>query len=169
MQTLYPTHYSIRHACRQDYAAFYRRGDRIPPGDALPAGRRADQRRRRGRARATRRWRTPRSSSAGAARPAASPFRVLGPAPAPLGRLKGEHRAQFFIKGTQPRHDARRCRGARRRPETARRTIVDVDPMSAVRLHRRPDPTLDRASDSQTRRRIAATVTRRRRRLNSPS
>ena len=28
------------------------------------------------------------------------PYRVLGPAPAPLSRLKGEHRAQFFIKGT---------------------------------------------------------------------
>ena len=23
VQTLYPTHYSIRHACRQDYAAFF--------------------------------------------------------------------------------------------------------------------------------------------------
>ncbi len=28
------------------------------------------------------------------------PYRVLGPATAPLSRLKGEHRAQFFIKGT---------------------------------------------------------------------
>ena len=28
VQTLFPDHYSIRHACRQDYAAFFDRGDR---------------------------------------------------------------------------------------------------------------------------------------------
>jgi primosomal protein N' (replication factor Y) (superfamily II helicase) len=58
---------------------------------------------------------------------------VLGPAPAPLGRLRGEHRAQIFIKGTQ--------RTAMRktlitlldgRPELKRRTIVDVDPMTVL-------------------------------------
>ena len=27
-------------------------------------------------------------------------FRVLGPAPAPLGKLRGEYRAQLLIKGT---------------------------------------------------------------------
>ena len=61
------------------------------------------------------------------------PYKVLGPAPAPLSRLKGEHRAQFFLKGTH--------RGAMRkallaaleaRPEIRRRTIVDVDPMSVL-------------------------------------
>jgi primosomal protein N' (replication factor Y) len=60
-------------------------------------------------------------------------WRVLGPAPAPLGRLKGEHRAQLFIKGNQ--------RTAMRkalltvldaRPELKRRTIVDVDPMTVL-------------------------------------
>src|SRR5436190_1718593 len=41
VQTLYPDHYSIRHACRQDYAAFYgdemhfRRSMRYPPAVAL--------------------------------------------------------------------------------------------------------------------------------------
>ncbi len=41
VQTLYPRHYSIRHACNQDYAAFYeeeigfRRGMRYPPSVAL--------------------------------------------------------------------------------------------------------------------------------------
>ena len=41
VQTLYPEHYSIRLACRQDYAAFferelhYRRGMRYPPLMAL--------------------------------------------------------------------------------------------------------------------------------------
>ena len=32
---------------------------------------------------------------------AASLTACSGPAPAPLSRLKGEHRAQFFLKGTQ--------------------------------------------------------------------
>ena len=33
--------------------------------------------------------------------PGLEALRVLGPAPAPLGRLKGEYRAQLFLKGTQ--------------------------------------------------------------------
>jgi primosomal protein N' (replication factor Y) (superfamily II helicase) len=65
--------------------------------------------------------------------PGLDAWRVLGPAPAPLGRLKGEHRAQLFLKGTQ--------RTAMRkalltvldaRPELKRRTIVDVDPMTVL-------------------------------------
>ena len=65
--------------------------------------------------------------------PAWTPWTVLGPAPAPLGRLKGEHRAQLFIKGTQ-RNAMRKAlltvlEGA---PELKRRTIVDVDPMSVL-------------------------------------
>src|SRR3954447_14813676 len=41
VQTLYPSHYSIRHACRQDYVAFYddelkfRKAMRYPPAVAL--------------------------------------------------------------------------------------------------------------------------------------
>ena len=31
VQTLYPDHYSIQHACRQDYAGVLRGGDRLPP------------------------------------------------------------------------------------------------------------------------------------------
>jgi primosomal protein N' (replication factor Y) len=60
-------------------------------------------------------------------------WRVLGPAPAPLGRLKGEHRAQLFIKSAQ-RTAMRRALIAvlDARPELKRRTIVDVDPMSVL-------------------------------------
>ena len=50
-----------------------------------------------------------------ALRPAVEPFRVLGPAPAPLSRLKGEHRAQFFIKGTHRGGDAAGAAGRARR------------------------------------------------------
>ncbi len=131
VQTLYPDHYSIRHACRQDYAAFfademrYRSAMRYPPvvalvnavvrgrsaGDAMAAAAEVVRRLRR--------------------RPGA--FRVLGPAVAPLGRLRGEHRAQLFLKGTQ----RRAMRGALTAvlaalPDVARRTIVDVDPLSVL-------------------------------------
>jgi primosomal protein N' (replication factor Y) (superfamily II helicase) len=59
--------------------------------------------------------------------------RVLGPAPAPLGRLKGEHRAQLFLKSPH-RTAMRRALVAvlDQRPDLKRRTIVDVDPMSVL-------------------------------------
>jgi primosomal protein N' (replication factor Y) len=132
VQTLYPTHYSIRHACRQDYAAFYedeltfRRAMRYPPAVAL--------------INVIVKARTRQGAiedagviAQGLRIPGGGAWNVLGPAPAPLGRLKGEHRAQLFIKGTQ--------RNAMRkalltildgRPELKRRTIVDVDPMSVL-------------------------------------
>ena len=58
---------------------------------------------------------------------------MLGPAVAPLGRLRGEHRAQLFLKGTQ----RRAMRGALTAvladlPDIARRTVVDVDPLSVL-------------------------------------
>jgi primosomal protein N' (replication factor Y) len=131
IQTVFPNHYSVRHACRQDYSAFYqeeitfRRSMRYPPAVAM--------------INAIVRGRTSHAAmqDAGelvrALRWGAEPYRVLGPAPAPLSRLKGEYRAQFFMKGSH--------RGAMRRsllsvlasrPEIARRTIVDVDPISVL-------------------------------------
>ena len=131
VQTLYPLHYSIRHACRQDYAAFYqdeivfRRGMKYPPTVAL--------------INAIVKARTREGAMADAAelvaalRVEAEPYRVLGPAPAPLSRLKGEYRVQFFIKGTN-RPAMRQAIQAvlSSRPEIRRRTIVDVDPLSVL-------------------------------------
>ncbi|MGH9409549.1 MAG: replication restart helicase PriA, partial [Vicinamibacterales bacterium] len=133
VQTLFPTHYSIRHACRQDYAAFFedelkfRRAMRYPPATALiniVVKARSRQR----------------AMDDGAviaeamcAPGAAGRWQVLGPAPAPLVRLKGEHRAQLFMKGT--RRSAMRAALLAvldARPELKRRTIVDVDPMSVL-------------------------------------
>jgi primosomal protein N' (replication factor Y) len=131
VQTLYPRHYSIRHACNQDYAAFYeeeigfRRGMRYPPAVALiNTVVRA-------------RTREAAMQDAGelvqALRLGGEPYRVLGPAPAPLSRLKGEHRAQFFIKGThRPTMRKALQMVLASRPEIRRRTIVDVDPMSVL-------------------------------------
>ena len=61
------------------------------------------------------------------------PYRVLGPAIAPLSRLKGEHRAQFFLKGTH-RTAMRQAllTALDARPALRRRVIVDVDPMSVL-------------------------------------
>jgi primosomal protein N' (replication factor Y) len=132
VQTLYPGHYSIRHACRQDYEAFYedelrfRTAMRYPPSVSLinvvvkartrpaameDAGTIANA------------LRTQRIGG----------WKVLGPAPAPLGRLKGEHRAQLFVKGGQ-RNAMRRALLSvlDARPDLKRRTIVDVDPMSVL-------------------------------------
>jgi primosomal protein N' (replication factor Y) (superfamily II helicase) len=134
VQTIYPGHYSIQLACRQDYPAFYerelqfRRAMRYPPlvslvnivvrsrtfngamdeADGLVhAVQRADGGRH--------------------------VLRVLGPAPAPLGRLRGEYRAQLLIKGTNRRRIREALQTALgRRPELQRRVIVDVDPMSVM-------------------------------------
>ena len=131
VQTLYPNHYSIRHACRQDYRGFFddeiafRKAMRYPPAVALVNV-------------------IVKGRSLGAAmhdagtlvtalRRAEAPYRVLGPANAPLTRLKGEHRAQFFLKGTH-RGEMRQALLAvlEARPEIRRRAIVDVDPMSVL-------------------------------------
>ena len=132
VQTLYPEHYSIQHAVSQDYGAFFesemvfRRAMRYPPvaslinvivrgaseGEAIDLA--ADLAKR------VRQQQT-------------GDLRVLGPAPAPLSRIKGEHRAQFFIKGTA-RGRMREALNAAvaARPEMRRRISIDVDPLSVL-------------------------------------
>jgi primosomal protein N' (replication factor Y) len=133
VQTLYPEHYSVQLACRQDYAGFferelaYRRGLRYPPVVALvntvirgqsleDATEYAD-----------------RLAIQLAKSPQARSFTVLGPAPAPLTKLRGEHRAQLFLKGTN-RGDMRLAlrEALAALPEVRRRTVVDVDPLSVL-------------------------------------
>jgi primosomal protein N' (replication factor Y) len=140
VQTLYPDHYSIRHACRQDYAAFYadelhfRRSMKYPPAVALinvvvkARTRQAAMEDAGTIAQALRTDQPP-----GRRSPGEGGWRVLGPAPAPLGRLKGEHRAQLFIKSAH-RTAMRKALAdvLDQRPELKRRTIVDVDPMSVL-------------------------------------
>src|SRR2546430_6914751 len=84
VQTLYPNHYSIRHACRQDYASFYadelhfRQSMRYPPAVALinviVKGK-------------TRPEATEDAGTIARALriPGLDAYRILGPAPAPLG------------------------------------------------------------------------------------
>ena len=133
VQTLYPEHYSIQLACLQAYATFfereivYRRGMRYPPFFALVNG--------------VVRGRTFADAMQDARdivrrlEPAAATnsFTVLGPAPAPLGRLRGEHRVQFLLKGTR-RAEMRRAlmQVIAEMPEVRRRLTIDIDPLSVL-------------------------------------
>jgi primosomal protein N' (replication factor Y) len=131
IQTLYPDHYSIQLACRQEFPAFYereltfRKAMRYPPVLSL--------------VNAVVRSRT----FAGAMDDAASiaeklrrsdgHLRILGPAPAPLGKLRGEYRAQLLIKGTNRKKIREALQTALAgRSDLQRRVVVDVDPLSVL-------------------------------------
>ena len=134
VQTIYPGHYSIQLACRQDYPAFYerelqfRRAMRYPPLVSLVnivvrsrtfAGAMDDA--------------DGLVQSVQRADGGRHDLRVLGPAPAPLGRLRGEYRAQLLIKGSNRRRIREAIQTAlAARPELQRRVIVDVDPISVL-------------------------------------
>jgi primosomal protein N' (replication factor Y) len=104
IQTYHPYHYALRHACAQDYEGFYneeihyRQNHSYPPFVALASllvhgpdlGRvRDDSLELRKQLDAANEQRT---------------CRILGPAPAPLARLKGEHRFQLLMKSRSRRH-----------------------------------------------------------------
>jgi primosomal protein N' (replication factor Y) len=132
IQTLFPSHYSVRLATSQDYVAFFekeidfRRKMRYPPTLAM--------------INVIVRAKTFAAAMEGAADLARRTserdpggFAILGPAPAPLTRLRGEHRAQFFLKS----HSRKAMRTAlsdalTSLPHLARRVSVDVDPMNVL-------------------------------------
>ena len=134
VQTIYPTHYSIQLACRQDFPSFFkhemhfRSAMRYPPTVSL--------------INAVVRARTFASAMDDASTgvrvlrerdPKLTHYRVLGPAPAPLGKLRGEYRVQFLMKGSLRRHMREALTSTlAARPEIARRTTVDVDPLSVL-------------------------------------
>jgi primosomal protein N' (replication factor Y) len=131
VQTLFPGHYSIRHACRQDYRAFfeeelrYRKAMRYPPAVALintiVRGRTLLD------------AMTTATDLARRVRSGPHDLRVLGPAIAPLSRLRGEHRVQFFIKGTNRRVMSQALVSALEEfPDTRRRIVIDVDPLTVL-------------------------------------
>jgi primosomal protein N' (replication factor Y) len=134
IQTLYPGHYSIQLACGQDYPRFferelhYRRSMQYPPllsmVNAIIKSRTLEG---------------AMDDAAGLARAlkqdggSRESFKVLGPAPAALGKLRGEYRAQLLLKGTNRkamREALKRALDAR--PDVSRRTTVDVDPQSVL-------------------------------------
>src|SRR6267154_1706245 len=98
IQTYHPDHYALRHACAQDYRGFYdeeirhRRNHGYPPFVtlALLLVRHKDVTRANAIAHQLR------NALVEANRDHAC--RILGPAPAPFARLRGEHRVQLLIK-----------------------------------------------------------------------
>ena len=132
VQTIYPDHYSIQLACRQDYPAFYarelefRRAMRYPPHISL--------------INVVIRSRTFTAAMDDAGdiverlnRGSGRDLRVLGPAPAPLGKLRGEFRVQILLKGAnRTRMREALLAALATRPDLARRTTVDVDPVSVL-------------------------------------
>jgi primosomal protein N' (replication factor Y) len=133
LQSHLPDHYALRLACEQDYAGFFerelefRRTMGYPPTAAL--------------VNLVLRSRDPSEGSAAAdalgrrlRSVAGKRFRVLGPARAPLARLRQEHRFQILLKGqraamrTAVRDALVERYGALRWPGVA----VDVDPVSVM-------------------------------------
>ena len=106
IQTFHPNHYALKHACAQDYAGFYaeeiryRKSLSYPPFVALASllvhGEDFT------RTQATAAEIKLALDEANATEDRAC--RILGPAPAPLARLRGEHRIQLLIKSrSRPR------------------------------------------------------------------
>ncbi|MEK7862221.1 MAG: primosomal protein N', partial [Chloroflexota bacterium] len=134
IQTLYPEHFSIQLACKQDYRAFFdrelhfRRAMRYPPFVSVInavvrartfAGSMDDA------ADLVQRLRQGDGGRRG--------FAVLGPAPAPLGKLRGEYRAQLLMKVTNRKRMREALLAAiAARPDLAKRTTVDVDPLNVL-------------------------------------
>jgi primosomal protein N' (replication factor Y) len=135
IQTFYPEHYAIQHAVRQDYAAFFeremhfRRMMAYPPFTSLAnvIVRDKDLENAIRWTRLLAEYFVPHDEPS---------VRVLGPATAPLARLKREHRFQFFLKSPKRSVLARLLAGAmvyagaQKIPHTA--MMVDMDPVTLL-------------------------------------
>jgi len=133
LQSHLPDHYALTFACEQDFASFFeremefRRTMGYPPAadlvnvivrsaEAAAGAREVEDLARRLRVAAGGR------------------YRVLGPAPAPLARLRREHRFQLVLKGSRSamREAVREALVARHGPLRWPGVAVDVDPISVM-------------------------------------
>jgi len=135
IQTFYPDHYAIEDAVKQDYIAFFerelqfRRVMAYPPFTSLAnviiRDRSLDK---------ALRWSNQLSQFL--APHAGNEIRVLGPASAPLSRLKSEYRFQFLLKSRKRAALAKLLSGAlsyadsKEIPQTA--LLVDMDPLQLL-------------------------------------
>jgi len=135
IQTFYPGHYAIQDAVKQDYAAFferelhYRRVMAYPPFTSLAnviiRDRSLDK---------AIQWSNQLSQFF--ARHGSDEIRVLGPASAPLARLKSEYRFQFLLKSRKKAALGKLLSAAlsyansKQIPETA--LLVDMDPLQLL-------------------------------------
>ena len=135
IQTFYPEHYAIQDAVKQDYSAFFerelhfRRMMAYPPFTSL-----ANVIARDTSLEKAIRW--SRQLSEYFSPHDGSSVRVLGPATAPLARLKKEHRFQFLLKSPRRSVLTKLLSGAlsfcegKEIPQTA--VLVDMDPLSLL-------------------------------------
>ncbi|MCU1242013.1 MAG: replication restart helicase PriA [Candidatus Acidoferrum typicum] len=135
IQTFYPEHYAIQDAVKQDYPAFYeretqfRRAMAYPPFSSLAnvIVRDTDLEKAIRWSRLLSEYFSPHDGKG---------LRILGPAAAPLARLKREHRFQFLLKSPKRSLLAKVLGGAmtylelKEIPETA--VLVDMDPLSLM-------------------------------------
>ncbi len=133
LQSHWPDHYALGFACAQDYESFFeremefRRTMGYPPASALVnvIVRSVDG----GKARTE-------ADALGSVLRAGAPgrYRVLGPAHAPLARLRSEHRVQILLKGNRPamRHAVQQALVARYGPQRWPGIVVDVDPLTVM-------------------------------------
>jgi primosomal protein N' (replication factor Y) len=136
IQTYHPHHYALRHACAQDYESFYneeiryRRNHSYPPfvGLATLLVHGPDL----SRVRSTALELRTQLDLANTDRV----VRILGPAPAPLSRLKSEHRFQLLLKSTSRRQIRKVVDAALKALADARvnlRSInLEIDPVSVM-------------------------------------
>ncbi|MGA2271104.1 MAG: primosomal protein N' [Bryobacteraceae bacterium] len=134
IQTINPDHYAVRIAATQDYEAFYekelafRRMMRYPPFSAM-----ANVLVRSEKKEAAMRM----SSELGILlTPPPEKLRILGPAEAPVPRLKNEYRYQFLIKAASRKALNELLQRIRRfaleRKWGATALVIDVDPLSLM-------------------------------------
>jgi len=135
IQTYYPEHYAVEDAVRQDYLAFYerelhfRRMMMYPPFTSL-----ANVIVRNANLENAIRW--SRRLSEYFAPHDGKGIRILGPASAPLARLKKEHRYQFLLKSPKKSVLTKILSGAlafcdtNEIPQTA--VLVDMDPLTLL-------------------------------------
>jgi primosomal protein N' (replication factor Y) (superfamily II helicase) len=135
IQTYYPEHYAIQDAVRQDYAVFFeremhfRRMMQYPPFTSLANVIVRDTNLER-----AIRW--SRQLSEYFSPSDGKGVRILGPATAPLARLKKEHRYQFLLKSPRRSALTKLLSGAlaycdaKEIPQTG--VLVDMDPLSLL-------------------------------------
>jgi primosomal protein N' (replication factor Y) len=133
IQSHWPDHYALTFACAQDYDAFFEREQEFrrtmgyPPSAALVNLIVRAEQEAKGAAEA---------EAIAAALRARAPgrYRVLGPAHAPLARLRSEHRFQILLKGHRPsmRDAVRETLVARYGEQRWPNVAVDVDPLTVM-------------------------------------
>jgi primosomal protein N' (replication factor Y) len=134
LQTSNPEHYAVRLASKQDYAQFYekeilfRKSMRYPPFSALANSLVRDEVQEEALRKSTELERL--------LRPEPKEMRVMGPAPAPVPRLKNEFRYQLLLKSSDRKklnetlHNIRRFAAQQKWGATA--LVIDVDPVSLL-------------------------------------